>query len=405
LANLYTAFGIAADFNPMTGNCTVNHVGIDALFDAVTITIDTETGAVEVKALDDTVLVAATTTTIDEAIAVTLDDATAAKSHVMWGTYNYCELYLDTPSGGNGATAAAGHITFDADGNWTLVNEATSGSGLDANVSGTYSIDSTGSVWIGDSQYGVVTPDGEVMVLPDLDATEGLDVGLTILCKRDADLALTDISGEYVVTDLYRDTPAAGSGASAGVSIVEFDGNGTYTTAVGHGTYAVDANGRFAVDGGEDFGMVAMGGDVIVLPDYNPIEGNDLGISVMVRTSTAAGWGVASIDADYNMAEMFADVAVTGDSAENAVNTAGGVLSFDGAGTLSLTIGYSSAGDTGSADMSYTAPTSYGVELLDCMLADDSYGFFSPNGYLLVVPDEDTNEGGDVGITLGVQTW
>lgn len=405
LAHLFTAFGVDTAFDPLSGDCTVNHVGIDALFDAVTITINTGTGAVVIASLDSTVLATTSTTTVNTATAVTPAAASGAASQVPWvGTYNYCELFLDTPSGGNGATAAAGHITFDADGTWSSEVEASSTSAdVGETDSGTYTIDATGRIWINGSQYGAITPDGEIAVVPDVDATEGLDVGLTILCKRDTTLTNADISGTYAIIDLYRDIPSHGSGADAGVSFITFNGDGTYGAAAG--TYSVDADGRFTANGTEDYGTVAKGGEVIVLPDYDPVEGDDVGITVMVRTSTAAGWDVAAIDGDYNFAEMFAGVTVTADSPEDAVNTAGGVLSFDGAGSLSLTLAYSSEGETDDFDGSYIAETSYEGTTLNCMNAGGSYGFFTLDGYLLVVPDNDATEGQDVGMTLGVQAW
>jgi hypothetical protein len=38
-ANLFAGFGVDEDFDPFTGNCTVNHDGIDALFDALDFTV------------------------------------------------------------------------------------------------------------------------------------------------------------------------------------------------------------------------------------------------------------------------------------------------------------------------------------------------------------------------------
>ncbi len=403
-ANLFTSFGVDAGFNPFSGDCTVNHVGIDALFDAVDIAIDTNTGAVSVTARDSTSLVETTTTGIDAATPITAGAAADAASQVPWvGTYNYCELFLDTPMGGSGASAAAGRITLEADGTWTAVNEASSGD-LAGSFNGTYAIDARGRLWVDNTEYGIMTPDAQVAIVTDLNASEGLDVGLTVLCKRDATLEVSDISGAYVVMSLYRDTVVAGSGASGETATVVFNGAGTFTG----GTYSVDEYGRFTVvtvDGTEDYGMVAKNGDVIVLPDYDPDEGQDVGISILIRTSTLAGWGDADLSSDYNFAEMYAHVDVNEGSSEDAVNAAGGTLSFDGAGAYAGTVAYSSAGEAGAVAGSYETLTGYSGVTLNCFTADGIFGISTPDTELFAVPDDDAEEGLDVGITLGVKAW
>ncbi len=410
-ATLFAEFGVDVDFDPFTGDCMVDHDGFDAFLDALDITI-TAGGSVTVEpkvaALGP--ILSTTTTGLSGATPVSASAAADVASPVLWGPYNYCELFLDTPYGGSGATASAGTVTIRADGTFSSTTAASSSADeVGETGSGTYTLDEYGIFSISDTEAGLVTPDGEMVVILDVIAAEGLDVGLTILCRRDATLTAADLNGEYVLVELYRDTPVAGSGASAGFGSITLNGDGTYSLGAQTGTYAVDGNGRFTVDGSLDYGMIAKGGDLIVLPDYDPVEGEDVGMSLLVRTSTAAPWSVESVTGNYFLAEMYADVSVTEDSPESAVNSAIAVLDFEnlaGAGYYTVNILCSSAGETGGSSGSYTSLTGYDGHTFNCLQADGSdVMVFTPDGELFVLPDDDPVEGGDVGMSLGIKTW
>lgn len=415
LASLFEAFGVDTDFDPLTDDCTVNHVGIDALFDSVSIEINTGTGAVEVKASDDTVLVSTTTTTISEATPVSSSGATDAASQVTWaGTYNYCELFMKVLPSNSNCKSAAGTMNLNADGTWTAHTEVSSESEdlEDPDINGTYSIDATGKILIHGTQYGVVTPDGEVIMVAADETSEDDKVGVLMMCKRDTTLTNASLNGQYLCVDIYRDSVSDGAGASVSINApITFDGSGGYTLDEESGTYSVDGNGRITIDGTRDYGMIAMDGDVIVLPDYNPAEGDDIGMSVLVKISTEAGWGLSSIDGDYNFGQMFAKATVDQNSSDDTARIARGEISFDGAGNYSYSSTYASTDEDADESFTgtYTAETTHeGLSLNHMVMSVEEEslpGIFSPNGYLVIVPQENSENNEEAGFTLGMQAW
>jgi hypothetical protein len=77
LAPLLTAYSLATNINPITDTYTANHTGLDKVFDAVSVNIDTDSGSVTVvNALNNTIA-SGTTTSLSTATAVTSGDATA----------------------------------------------------------------------------------------------------------------------------------------------------------------------------------------------------------------------------------------------------------------------------------------------------------------------------------------
>ena len=77
LAPLLTAYSLATNINPITDAYTANHTGLDKVFDAVSVNIDTDSGSVTVVNAQNNTIASGTTTSLSTATAVTLGDATA----------------------------------------------------------------------------------------------------------------------------------------------------------------------------------------------------------------------------------------------------------------------------------------------------------------------------------------
>jgi hypothetical protein len=398
-ANLFAGFGVGEDFDPFTGDCTVNHRGIDALFDDLDITIDS-TGNLKVAPKDSPETPLLPATPLSE-IAETspVEDA-------LWGTYNYCYLFFDTPTGGNESDAGTGSMTFVTDGTYTAVEESPS--------SGTYSIDAPGE-FVFDSnpnEPGFMTPDREIMVMPDMDASGGNDVGISILCKRDTSLTAADISGTYLLMELGRETVSGTAYAASEIAVIAFNGSGGYTAEEGEsGTYTVDADtGRITVNtpDGALTGMVAKGGDVIVAPFYDE-SAAEAQISVLVRTSSKDPWSVSSLNGNYYLSELYSAPVVDKDIPNvYAAYTVSSELSMNNGAVSGHFI--DSAGDEYGSNATYVTANSHPDEpglALDYFLVEGAFlGIASPDGEFFVMTSENFDPIGseEAGISLGVKT-
>jgi hypothetical protein len=401
-ADLFSGFGVGEDFDPFTGDCTVNHDGIDALFDALDITVADGSLAItnkvdEIRLIDNTPI---GDIDPDQPLKDVTDD-------LLWGTYNYCYLSFDTPTGGNGSDVGAGYLTFVADGTYTAVEE-TSSSGETGEENGEYVYQKKFSLDSGEEVF--LTPDREIAVVLDKNAVEGDDVGFTILCKRDTSLTAADISGDYLVMELGRETTDGTAYAESGiVEVITFNGSGGYTGEEGSGTYTVDANtGRITVDGGTLQGMVAKGGDVIVVSEIDSDSGG-VGISVLVKTSSDPDWGVSSLNGEYWMAELYSAPEVTTASGNDAVYAVRAALTMED-GYIGGLFLYSTSKNDSVGPIPYIMSSSHpdvpkGLDYFLITEEEDMYeflGIVSPDGeFFVMTNDVDTPE--EAGISLGVK--
>lgn len=77
LAPLLTAYN--ANINPITGAYTANHTGLDAVFDAVAVNINTTTGSVAVVNAANTTIASGTTTTLSTTTPITQTQVTSTQ--------------------------------------------------------------------------------------------------------------------------------------------------------------------------------------------------------------------------------------------------------------------------------------------------------------------------------------
>lgn len=400
-ANLFRGFGVDTAFDPFTGDCTVNHDGIDAFFDALDFTVAEGFLTITKKATSSPVIGETPIGEINP--AEPLDDVS---TDLLWGTYNYCYLFFDTPAGGNESDAGAGYMTFVTDTTWTAVEESPSS----GTYSGEYAMAVPGVFTFdgNSSEPGFMTPDREIIVMPDMDALDG-DVGISILCKRDTSLTAADISGTYLLMELGRETVDETAYAESEIAVITFDGSGGYIAEGESGTYSVDAGtGRITVDGGALTGMVAKGGDVIVAPFYDE-SAAEAQISVLVRTSSKDPWSVSSLNGNYYLSELYSAPVVDKDIPNvYAAYTVSSELSMNNGAVSGHFI--DSAGDEYGSNATYVTANSHPDEpglALDYFLVEGAFlGIASPDGEFFVMTSENFDPEGseEAGISLGVKT-
>jgi len=99
------------------------------------------------------------------------------------------------------------------------------------------------------------------------------------------------LTGRYNFLGYFHDDPAGSThevGLDAGYAI--FDGISRFSVTTefpapesGSGTYAIDANGRLLIDGGQSYGFVSPDGSFIIVPVLDSSEDNDLGFSLLLK--------------------------------------------------------------------------------------------------------------------------
>lgn len=405
-ANIFEGFGVDEDFDPFSGDCTVNHDGIDALFDALDFTVAEGNLTITKKATSSVV--------VDETPVAGIDPDAPLSDNVttdlLWGTYNYCYLFFDTPAGGNGSYAGAGYMTFVTDTTYTAVEESPSS----GTYPGVYARDLSGVITFDgiSSEPGFMTLDRDIVVMPDMDDSDGDDVGISILCKRDTSLTAADISGTYLVMELGRMTVDGNAYATSEIAVLAFNGSGGYTAEGGEsGTYSVDAGtGRITVNSpdGALTGMVAKGGDVIVVPEYYPAD-QEAAISILVRTSSKDGWSVSSLNGEYYLSELYSDLEVAPGAGATAAYTAITALTMAGGVTTGPI--HHSYPDGETVVTTYETFTSHDEAqlTLDYFVVageaedEDLLGIATRDGeFFVMMSDEEGLD--DAGICLGVKT-
>ncbi len=403
-ANIFNGFGVDEDFDPFSGDCTVNHDGIDALFDALDFTVAEGNLTITKKATSSVV--------VDETPVAGIDPDAPLSDNVttdlLWGTYNYCYLFFDTPAGGNGSNAGAGYMTFVTDTTYTAVEESPSS----GTYSGEYARNVAGVITFdgNSSEPGFMTFDREIVVMPDMDALDG-DVGISILCKRDTSLTAADISGTYLLMELGRETVSGTAYAASEIVVAAFNGSGGYTAEGESGTYSIDAGtGRITVNSpdGSLSGMVAKGGDVIVVPFYDE-SAAEAQISVLVRTSSKDAWSVSSLNGEYYLSELYSDTTVAPLAGATAVYTARANLTMaNGAATGWFYDSYEGIEEVPTTYEAFTSHDEAQLTLDYFVVAgevedEDLLGIATRDGQFFVMMS-DADEPDEAGISLGVKT-
>ncbi len=403
-ANLFNGFGVDQDFDPFSGDCTVNHDGIDALFDALDFTVAEGNLTITKKATSSVV--------VDETPVAGIDPDAPLSDNVttdlLWGTYNYCYLYFDTPAGGNGSNAGAGYMTFVTDTTYTAVEESPSS----GTYSGEYARNVAGIITFdgNSSEPGFMTLDRDIVVMPDMDALDGDDVGISILCKRDTSLTAADISGTYLSMELGRETDGGTAYATSEIAVATFNGSGGYTAEGESGTYSVDADtGRITVNSpdGALSGMVAKSGDVIVVPVYDESSA-EAQISVLVRTSSKDGWSESSLNGEYYLSELYSDLIVAPGAGSTAAYTARANLTMaNGAATGPFNHSYPDGESLATTYETFTSNDEAQLTFDYFVVAgeagdEDLLGIATRDGEFFVMM-RDADEPDDAGICLGVK--
>lgn len=193
------------------------------------------------------------------------------------------------PGGPEEFDVDAGYVDFDAPNHFTVHIEYP----LDARETseGTYTIEPDGRIAIdGGLPYGMISADGELMVIPTLD---GDDRSLAFLMRQAPPLAVSDLVGRYYALETYHDVPVVDdTEMGGGAAYLDFDGRGryfgrtTYEDGVGasddrdSGTYGVALDGRLFADDEPGFVMVSADGSLIIAPQFAP-DSVDRGVSIL----------------------------------------------------------------------------------------------------------------------------
>jgi len=297
----------------------------------------------------------------------------------------------------------SGTISFGASGDnpysWNFSSDKSSG---------TYRINAKGRMTLtdtsGDSPQvitdaGAVSRDGRLILLPEKTAR---DPGFAILVKRPQDALDTpsaaDLKGErynYIEYDFNNNGQLE---VTAGY--IDFDPsetrlavNAEYSSMTGPSgftesgiEYMVSADGRILFPNDPDSdGIIGSNGDFILIKTVESTEG---AITILVRETAVDS---ADLYGRYNMAALYANMntsdIVVGAEPED------GYLSLDGDGTWRSVIGDESESGTYALDGN-------GRLLIN---SQTSYGPVSPDGSLILIPDVDREEGGDLGLSFMVK--
>ena len=211
---------------------------------------------------------------------------------------------------------------------------------------------------------------------------------------------VSDISGRYFFAT-FSHAPGATTGdeAASTAGFLDFDGAGRFTRRVefdsrtggagseGTGTYGLSPGGRLRIGSGTSFGLVALGTDLLVLPDLSPSAADEVGLLFAVRSHAP----IQPIGR-YDSVGWFHDIAIGG---VDEFDVEAGYAEFDGAGAFVGRTEYPpyAVGEK---------PGTYDV-LADGRLSFDGgppYGLISADGEWMIVP---TLRGDDRSLVLMVR--
>jgi hypothetical protein len=163
-------------------------------------------------------------------------------------------------------------VIFDGAGGLTYETLDNSDGSLPDSGSDTYTVASDGQVTIGDNR-GMVSPDGNVIFLVDL---EGIP-GLVILAKKSSAMSASSLDGEYYAVSHYSDD-------WAGFGNCTFDGNGSITYQQiqtsggelknGQDSYSMSSDGAITMF--DNRGVVSPDGNFVFLVDLEGTVGIDI---------------------------------------------------------------------------------------------------------------------------------
>ncbi|MCK4284382.1 MAG: filamentous hemagglutinin N-terminal domain-containing protein, partial [Candidatus Brocadiae bacterium] len=309
----------------------------------------------------------------------------------------------------------AGYVFFDGSGNYDFIEEFSTYC-VEPLGSGTYSIDDYGrltmdGLYDGIYTYGMVSPNGEVVVIPDLDPVDQDDLGMCLFLKSSSTLSVADLDGRYNFVDFSHDQPTIDPDEfNMGAGYYTFDGAGSWTatteiespgggSGTDSGTYTVDALGRVTLQSAEsgtyDWGMMSPNGEVVMVPDTDLVEGTDLGMIFLVKASS--GLSEADLAGRYTCVDFWHDTPVR--SPTDGLETCAAHVILDGAGQLLWFDECCSWGGEGAGGGESYAIEPYGR--FTCDEGDDfGYGMVSPNAEVLMGVDLDDIEDEDLGFSL-----
>ena len=281
--------------------------------------------------------------------------------------------------------------------NWTVDNS-----------SGAYSINAKGLMTLTDTSgqspqvitdAGAVSRDGQLLLLPETSNTEP---GLYILLKEPDDTSIPptaqDLKGErynYIEYDFNNNGQL-----EMVAGYVDFDTdetrltvNAEYSSMKGPSEftesgieYIVSGEGRLSFPNDPEMdGMIGKDGNFILI---KTIETSEVSFSILVRETAVDS---ADLYGRYNKAALYTDM----NTSDMVVGTEPeyGYMSLDGDGTWQ--------GLTGDEKETGTYALDGNGRLL--INSQTSYGPVSPDGSLILIPDMDREEGGDLGISFMVK--
>jgi hypothetical protein len=290
-------------------------------------------------------------------------------------------------------------MTFDGSGGFDLTIVYDSG-GDSASISGTYTVDSDGSLSIADTDLrGQASADGNLFATTDTnpDDDDG-DIILGVGLKYGSGLDASVMNGSYTVCQIRNDgaTKASrmsftfdGTGNLSGEILEDTDGTtgaltGTYTVAA-DGALGVVVNGLSKTFGGN----VSPDGNLFQIYDTD----DDGEVLVMIGLKkTSSGMSAASLSGDYQLNMMAED--------STAPWTSRIAMTADGLGSISAEILAASDGDLSTPpDMSYTV-TGDGTLTID---GTEQTGQLSSDGEVFIMVDTDNSIDGEVMLMIGIK--
>jgi hypothetical protein len=170
---------------------------------------------------------------------------------------------------------------------------------------GAYEILSDGRISLdGELPPGMISPEGELIVLPSLDDD---DRTLHFLTRAGALPALADLAGRWYGFDFFHDVPVVDDvevSASEGPfdldALGRFFARTTFEAGVGpveeidRGTLAIGPDGRAIAEGGPGYILVNLAAGLVIAPQFAP-ESEERGISILARAPQFCASGTVNL--------------------------------------------------------------------------------------------------------------
>ena len=196
-----TRLAVNAEYSSMAGPSDFTESGVEYTVSAdgrINFPNDPERDGI-IDKNGDFILIKTVESSGEAAITILVRE-TAVDPADLYGRYNIAALYADMNTSDMvvGAEPESGYLSLDGDGTWRSV------SGTEKET-GTYALDGNGRLLINSqTSYGPVSPDGSLILIPDVDREEGSDLGLSFMVKPP--LAAIGVSGSDNVDAISQDT-------------------------------------------------------------------------------------------------------------------------------------------------------------------------------------------------------